>query len=233
MQAIGYRSQGDDAGACLVMPPGDGPFPVVIYAPGLSANVAEVVLDDAVALAQEVYAGLLIYEPQYSVGFTLDDARGNCRLAVKYVVQERRALDLLETLPKIDTERVAFVGWSRGALVGGVLAGVDDRVKAYVLIGLSIQKRSRGESAANDGWYAQCAVVASVAYLGHNKRAAFCFVNGKDDKYAMGDAKTLLAAAAPRPRVLKVCEGAHGSCGAALARPWLKAQLETPEGGAP
>lgn len=51
----------------------------------------------------------------------------------------------------------------------------------------------------------------------------------------MGDAKTLLAAAAPRPRVLKVCEGAHGLCGAALAlaRPWLKAQLETPEGGAP
>ena len=49
----------------------------------------------------------------------------------------------------------------------------------------------------------------------------------------MGDAKTLLAAVAPRPRVLKVCEGAHGSCGAALARPWLKAQLETPEGGAP
>jgi len=51
------------------------------------------------------------------------------------VVDARRGLDLLLSRPDVDPKRVAYVGHSLGATWGGALAGVEKRVRAYVLMG--------------------------------------------------------------------------------------------------
>jgi len=50
------------------------------------------------------------------------------------VIDLRRGLDLLTARPDVDPDRLGFVGHSFGALIGAVLAGVDRRVKAAVLM---------------------------------------------------------------------------------------------------
>jgi hypothetical protein len=50
------------------------------------------------------------------------------------VVDMRRLIDWAETEPKIDTSRIAFVGFSMSALVTATLLGNENRVKAAVLM---------------------------------------------------------------------------------------------------
>lgn len=51
------------------------------------------------------------------------------------VVDSRRSIDLLLARPDIDPQRLAIVGHSYGAHIGGVLAGSDRRARACVLMG--------------------------------------------------------------------------------------------------
>ena len=46
----------------------------------------------------------------------------------------RRAIDLLGARPEVAGERMAFVGHSFGALFGGILAGVEERLRTCVLM---------------------------------------------------------------------------------------------------
>src|ERR1017187_4110412 len=50
-------------------------------------------------------------------------------------ITERRVLDLLLQQPGIDQKRIAYVGHSYGGIAGGVPAGVEPRIAAFVLIG--------------------------------------------------------------------------------------------------
>ena len=56
------------------------------------------------------------------------------KAAVATVVAARRAVDVLQSLPQVDDDRIALVGWSSGARVGAIVAGVDQRVKAFDLL---------------------------------------------------------------------------------------------------
>lgn len=46
----------------------------------------------------------------------------------------RRALDLLSHEPGVDPADLGFVGHSDGAEIGGILAGIESRVRCYVLM---------------------------------------------------------------------------------------------------
>ena len=212
-------------------PEGAGPFPVVVYAPGWRTDVS-MFLDDAVALAKKGYAGLLLQEAPSMQCWTFDP-KVDCRGVVENVTQERRGLDLLETLPQIDAKRIGFVGWSNGAhLLGGVLAGVDDRVKAYALIGMArpasnywvlgdpVPKGKTGTASA------QLALWDPVSYLSHNRGSAFLFINGDGDVNAMQDAKAFMAAA-PKPKTWKVYDGGHAldPGGGQVPAEWLEENL--------
>lgn len=50
------------------------------------------------------------------------------------IIDYRRALDFLETLPQIDPQRIGLLGASMGGILGALLAGVDERVKVAIIV---------------------------------------------------------------------------------------------------
>ena len=44
------------------------------------------------------------------------------------------AVDLLQSLPQVDDDKIGFVGYGAGARTGAILASVEPRIKAFVLM---------------------------------------------------------------------------------------------------
>ena len=221
VDAIWFDVGDNQATGYLVTPQGEGPFPVVVYAPGWQTDVM-MFMDDAVALARKGYAGLLLQEPAWATYWSFDP-EADLQAVVQTVTQARRGLDLLATLPR--STRSASASSARATAptcCGGVLAGVDERVKAYVLIGMArpasnyrgLMEDATPTGKAWDRIAAQLALWDPVTYLGHNRGSAFLLLNGNGDSNAMQDGKAFVAAA-PDPNTWKVYSGGHSATPAA------------------
>ncbi len=121
--------------AYLVKPQGEGPFAGVIFLHWLgtvSANRGEF-LEEAVTLAKHGVMSLLLqgYFPwmSFPMGNKIDHD-----LMLGQVIELRRAVDFLLAQPGIDPERLGYIGHDYGAVYGGVLAGIDQRLKTYILM---------------------------------------------------------------------------------------------------
>jgi dienelactone hydrolase len=121
--------------AYLVVPKGDGPFPVVLLAPG-SSGTRDELLGDAQLLAARGIAGFLFTPPHIRPDgplLTACNAAKDVATVTQYVKEERRALDVIAARPELDAKRIGYVGFSLGADFGGILAGVEKRIAAYAL----------------------------------------------------------------------------------------------------
>ncbi|MDQ3777859.1 MAG: acetylxylan esterase [Actinomycetota bacterium] len=124
--------------AFLLTPPGKGPFPAVIYLHGSGGDRFEL-LQSAGWLAGRRAVALTVesaYSPNRAVelGPGVQGLRNERNRTVQEIVELRRAVDLLQSLPQVDDERIGFVGYSAGARSGAILAGVEKRIKAFVLM---------------------------------------------------------------------------------------------------
>ncbi len=139
---ISYASpRGGRAPAYLVIPAGKGPFAAVLFGhwmmPGSPMKSRKEFLDEAVLLARSGAASLLIDAPQVRPGFVEDEEPTSPQsifAAQQQVIDFRRGLDLLLARPDIDPKRIAYVGHSFDAHVGGILTGVEKRIQSFVLM---------------------------------------------------------------------------------------------------
>jgi len=92
-------------------------------------------LNEAVALAGQGVVSLLVdamwAEPQWYEARIPEEDYDH---AIRQVIELRRALDLLLSQPKVDPQRVAYVGHDFGAMYGIVMGAVDRRPTTYVLM---------------------------------------------------------------------------------------------------
>jgi cephalosporin-C deacetylase-like acetyl esterase len=187
---------GEPISAYLVTPPGAGPFPGILYVhwyePSSSASNRTQFLAEAVTLAQtDGVMALLVatmwsepswYREGRSLATDYDDA-------VQQTMELRRALDVLLAQPGIDPARVAYVRHDFGAMFGAILAGVDRRAKAYVLIaGASDFNRWMlfGVEESKPGLAAYKAKMATLApshFIAEAAPAALLFQFGTEDFY--------------------------------------------------
>jgi hypothetical protein len=139
-------SGGDRVPAYLVLPHGGDDHPAIIWGHWLKkgsplANKNEF-LEEALVLARAGVVSLLIDAPQARHDFveekgTLDYAKQQSEASEHQLIDLRRAVDLLMVRKDVDRRRIAYVGHSWDAHVGGILAGVEIRICCYVLMGSS------------------------------------------------------------------------------------------------
>jgi dienelactone hydrolase/quercetin dioxygenase-like cupin family protein len=124
---------GGRASGFIVVPAGPPPFPAVILMGGSNAAPADVKAQ-AGELAQRGAVALAIDQSQTRPGgrplFTFTAADRDA--AIHTVVDLRRAIDVLAARTDVDTGRIGYWGFSHGTFLGGLLAGVDRRLTAYV-----------------------------------------------------------------------------------------------------
>ncbi len=129
-------AQGRRTPAYWMLPPGRDRFPAVIYvhpAPGDRSTFFE----EGIRLGGMGIASLLVEAP-WAAGEAFARSLGtpeqNRDLFVGIVRDLRRAVDFAIAQPGTDAAQLGYVGHSFGALVGGVLAGVEPRITAFVLM---------------------------------------------------------------------------------------------------
>jgi uncharacterized protein len=147
-------------------------------------------------------------------------------LARESIVEYRQALDYLETRADVDGHRIGLLGYSLGAMMGAILAGVDKRVKASVLmVGGDMVRASlshippflRGQLE----WASPANFVSQIS-----PRPVF-FINGKWDDTVPRAAAELLHGAARQPKQVLWADAGHilPPEVAALGVEWLVEQL--------
>lgn len=131
---------GGRVSAWLVVPPGTGPFAGLVYQHG-SETDRDDLMDEAVAMAHGGAVSVVVDAPfartgesrrNFLLNFGLPDRERD--MTAQALVDLRRAFDVLEARGDVDSGRLGFVGHSWGASLGVVLAAVDERPGALVLI---------------------------------------------------------------------------------------------------
>jgi dienelactone hydrolase len=127
--------------AYLVVPAGKGPFAAILWGHWYWSNSEyfnrKEFLEEAVALAPAGVISLLTTGPGARPGHLesqdpLDEQQ--VRELVQAIVDMRRGADLLLARKDIDSKRLAYVGHSYNATVGGFLSGIDKRFNTFVLM---------------------------------------------------------------------------------------------------
>jgi dienelactone hydrolase len=139
---ISYASpKGGRVPAYLVVPNGKGPFAAIIWGHWYWENSAmrnrKEFLDEAVALAPSGIVSLLTDGPIARPGhIEVEDQLDDRQITdmVQQIVDMRRGADVLLARKDVDRKRLAYVGHSYNATVGGFLSGIDKRFKAFVLM---------------------------------------------------------------------------------------------------
>ncbi len=126
-------ANGARVSAYLVVPSQGNSFAGVIFLHGGEQD-RSTFLREALSLAESGVASLLIDEPSVRVMPLFAEPEADRERYIQVILKLRRGLDLLLSRPDVDPQRIGYVGLSFGAWMGGVLSGVDKRVKTYVLI---------------------------------------------------------------------------------------------------
>lgn len=182
--------------ATLLVPDGSGPFAGMLLQHGMPAT-RQTLIPWAVNYARRGAVVLLIDAPfaRRANGLAQPDTftEQDRREQIQLIVDLRRGVDLLLSRPDVDPQRLAYGGGSYGGRMGGLLAGVEHRLKAYVLIsgggGLVSYESdparraiwaSRSEYTRRQ-WVAWMWPIEPIHYVGYASPVALLFQNGTLD----------------------------------------------------
>lgn len=132
-----YGPENRSVRAYLIVPPGEGPFPGIVYAHWLGdiySNRDEF-LQEAISMGGQGYASILVEQvfPWRQKPKSIERDRV---AIIKQVISIRRCVDVLldRTYVNVDPERIIYVGHDYGAMYGAIILGFDERFSAAVLM---------------------------------------------------------------------------------------------------
>jgi cephalosporin-C deacetylase-like acetyl esterase len=237
---LSYASpMGGRVTAYLVVPPGEGSFAGILFAhPGDGSRAS--FLSEALTLAQ---AGggvsLLVDSPwarpkpwRQDLDYTPAHDRD---MYIQEIVDLRRAVDLLASRGDVDPDRIGFIGHSYGAHIGGVLSGVETRIKAYVfMVGVPslserIPRRITSALPADDlaAYLEATRPFDAIHYVGHAAPATLFFQCARQDEVVAEGTSQRYYEAGSQPKQITWYDTGHSLDGQARldrAR-WLAEQI--------
>lgn len=236
-----YASRGDRVPGRLRLPAaGAEPFPLLLVQHGAGGDAREPSMDaacrpwvrDGAAVATidfplhgergggKLHARLMRIPETPRERITALDAQLWLAFVRQAVADLRRALDALSECPELDPRRVAYAGFSLGAMLGTTFCAEEPRVRAAAL---ALGGGGLGPVGSDP--------------LGHAARLAprpVLFVNAERDERIPRACAEALHEAAAEPKQVLWFDCAHGGIlpGAALAAMWrfLARELEIPAG---
>lgn len=210
--------------AYLIVPDAAGPFAGIILMHGSSGS-RETLLPLAKDLVHTGAVVLTISAPSARtpgrdwITFTQQDRDEQIRL----VVDLRRGVDLLTQHEKVDPDRIGYVGYSYGAAMGGLLAGIEPRIKAYSLMvgdGGLVNHFTDGDQpvggfevmrpAARERWLEAMTPIEPIYYVGHASPSALFFQNARYDQSVTEEDALAYQAAGSEPKKVQWYDSGHG-----------------------
>ncbi|MBV9851905.1 MAG: dienelactone hydrolase family protein [Armatimonadetes bacterium] len=216
--------------AFLFLPPGPGPYPAMVVLHEWNGWSGAQRLCHIIARAG--VAALLVTEP-YSLSRRTADSPGilsgdppQMRDALQQAVLDaRRGLDVLSRRPDIDPDRLGVAGISLGGILGGLVAGMDPRVKVVLtadagaefargfwngLLTFRFQREIRRRGYTFETFQAAMAPVEASRWLhGFNPDSALMF-NGRYDLVVRPEQAEVLARALGGTRIVWANTGHYG-----------------------
>lgn len=222
--------------AYWVTPASSGLHAAVLYvhpSPGNKDNF----LDEAVMLAQRGATSLLIDAPwsQQAWGQQLAQPQGAYDTFIPTLKNLRRAIDVMTAQPNVDANRLGYVGHSFGALCGGVLAGIEQRIKVYALlagaasfadVAVLNMPEIKGKPLEQEYWRV-LAPLDPIAFVGQATPAALLFQFGERDKFPRASMTSFAEAGSAPKKVIwyDVDHYAVNEAGRNDRIEWLQEQL--------
>ncbi len=217
--------QGGRVPAYLVVPPGHGRFAGILFGhwakDGSPVRNRKEFLDEAVALAHAGAVSLLIDAPFARPEFHPDPVPLSSQEPLaeqQQVIDLRRGIDLLMSRDDVDPARIAYVGHSFDAAVGGILTGVEHRIRAYVLMagtfavadyvhsdapGMIAFRRQAGENRV-DEYLATWDWLDPVHYVGHAGLAPVFLQFAETDAFVPAAQRKRGILAFSQPQLVKI-----------------------------
>jgi dienelactone hydrolase len=226
---VSYASpKGGRVPAYLVVPKGKGPFAAVIWGHWYWENSPmrnrREFLDEAVALAHSGVVSLLTDGPVARPGHVEKREPLNDQQAddlVQQIVDMRRGFDVLVARKDVDPKRIAYVGHSYNATVGGFLSGIERRFKAFVLMagGLSdevdmktkafAEYRQKIGPARYDAFLAKYAWLDPGKFVSHAAPAVVFMQYAIQEKYLTAEVARQYAEIVSEPKRFKLYDAPH------------------------
>ncbi len=140
---------------------------------------------------------------------------------IQTVIDYRRAIDYLQTRDDVQAEKVGLIGASMGAIMGSMLAAVDSRVAAALLIvgggdWVTMVRNSDHPAAeqvrqrlGDEEMKRRLGIVDPVNYVGHISPRPVWMLNGRDDRVIPAACAEALHRAAKEPKNVIWYDGGH------------------------
>ncbi len=222
--AVSFASpRGGRATGVLCVPPGSGPFAGVLLQHGMPGN-AEQTLVTARNLARHGAVVLSLDAPWARrggrpVAFTLQDSADQVQL----ITDMQRGADLLIARRDVDPARLAYIGVSYGGAMGALLAGVERRLKTYILAvgdGGLVSHFTGADDPPNgplgvsrgqwNRWLAAMRPIEPLRFVGRAAPATIFFQSGRHDRLVPPADAVWLHRSASEPKTVRWYEAGHG-----------------------
>ena len=142
---------------------------------------------------------------------------------VQLMVDLRRGVDLLLQQEKVDPARIGYIGYSYGAAMGGLLAGIEPRIKAYGLMvgdGGLVNHFTDGDrpvggfesvpSEAREAWLKAMRPIEPIHFVSHASPSALFFQNARHDMSVSEEDALAYQAAGSEPKKVEWYDSGHG-----------------------
>jgi dienelactone hydrolase len=205
----------------LMVPAGSGPFAGVVLMHGMPGN-AEAFTGRGVYIARHGAVVIAIDAPAVrGDGPPLTLTPADSASQVQLIVDLQRAVDVLLARRDVDPARLAYVGRSYGGAMGALFAGVERRLKTYVLAvadgglvshftdGAGEDPPQGAPEAGWRRWLAAMKPIEPIRFVHRSAPASIFFQSAEHDRLVARDDALAVQAAAGEPKTVKWYDTDH------------------------